>query len=326
MSIANKVAGALWEGFMHGRATPPTVVVLGGINMDLIGVAPKIPMRGETVIGERFYTTPGGKGANQAVAAANLGARVRMVGRVGADTFGPTLLADLRGCGIDVQGVAEDPHNPSGIAMILLDAERQNHIVAIYGANAACDGAQLEAVKRALDGADSLLLQLEIPFEVSLAAAQYARSRGVRVIWDPAPARELPRDIYAAVDILTPNQIEATFLSGIEVTDTSSAQAAAQALLSRGVPVAVVKMGEQGVYFAAQSGGGHVPPFAVEAVDTIAAGDAFGAALAVALSEGKALPDAVRYGAAAGALAVTRPGAQEAMPARHEVEAMLSRS
>lgn len=314
------------DSCMSPPPDPPMIVVLGGINMDLIGVAPRLPVQGETVIGERFYTAPGGKGANQAVAAANLGARVRMVGRVGADAFGPTLLADLRGYGIDVQGVVEDPHNASGIAMILLDAERQNHIVAIYGANAACDGAQLEATKRALDGADALLLQLEIPIDVSLAAARYARSRGVWVIWDPAPAMDIPKDLYAAVDVLTPNQTEAAFLTGTEVTDMNSAQAAAEVLLSRGVPVAVVKMGERGVYFAARSGGGHVPAFMVDAVDTVAAGDAFGAALAVALAEGKALPDAVRYGAAAGALAVTRQGAQAAMPARHEVEALLSHS
>lgn len=291
--------------------------------MDLIGVAPKLPSSGETVVGERFYTAPGGKGANQAVAAARLGADVRMVGRVGRDTFGPTLVAGLRGYGIDVRGVAEDPDNASGIAMILLDSQRQNHIVAVYGANAACDNDQLEAAKAALDGADTLLLQLEVPFEVSLAAAEYARSRGVRVVWDPAPAMDMPPGAYAAVDVLTPNQTEATFLTGIDVADAASARAAAEVLLGRGVPVAVVKMGEQGVYYATADGSGLVPPYPVEAVDTVAAGDAFGGALAVALGEGRSLADAVRYGAAAGALAVTRPGAQEAMPARQEVEALF---
>ena len=309
---------------MNASGSAPTIVVLGGINMDLIGVASRIPSPGETVVGERFYTAPGGKGANHAVAAARLGANVRLVGRVGADSFGPTLLEGLRGYGVDVKGVAEDPDNASGVAIILLDASRQNHILAVYGANAACNGAQLEAAKRALDGADALLLQLEVPFEVSLAAARHARSRGVRVIWDPAPALDQIRSAYDAIDVLTPNQTEASFLTGLDVTDVGSATAAAEALLALGVPMAVVKLGELGVYYASGSESGHVEPFRVEPVDTIAAGDAFGAGLAVALCEGQSIRDAVRFGAAAGALAVTRPGAQEAMPERREVDALIS--
>ena len=311
---------------MNASGSAPTIVVLGGINMDLIGVASRVPSPGETVVGERFYTAPGGKGANQAVAAARLGANVRMVGRVGADTFGPTLLDGLRGYGVDVQGVAEDPDNASGVAIILLDSGKQNHILAVYGANAACDNAQLEAAKRALDGAAALLLQLEVPFGVSLAAARHARSLGVRVIWDPAPALDEIRSAYDVVDVLTPNQTEASFLTGLNVTDVAGATAAAEALRGLGVPLAVVKLGELGVYYASGSESGHVGPFDVEAVDTIAAGDAFGAGLAVALCEGKSVRDAVQLGAAAGALAVTRPGAQEAMPERDEVEALVARS
>ncbi len=292
--------------------------------MDLIGMAPKLPSSGETVVGETFYTAPGGKGANQAVAAARLGANVRMVGRVGKDTFGHTLLEDLRGFGVDVQGVAEDSDNASGIAMILLNSQRQNHIVAIYGANAACGDAQLEATKKALIGADVLLLQLEIPVDVSLAAAKYARSKGVRVVWDPSPALDVPKDVYTSVDVLTPNQIEATFLTGIEVTDADSARAASGILRSSGVPVVVVKLGGQGVYYDSEGEGGFVSAYSVKVVDTVAAGDAFGAALAVAVSDSRSLADAVRYGAAAGALAVTKPGAQEAMPTRHEVDALFA--
>ena len=303
----------------------PTIVVLGGINMDLIGIAPRLPAPGETVVGDRFYTAPGGKGANQAVAAAKLGAEVRMVGRVGRDMFGPGLLDDLRGHGIDVSGVAVDPEHASGIAVILLDARRQNHIVAIYGANVKCDEDQLQATESALDGADALLLQLEIPSEVSLAAARAAKRRGVRVIWDPAPAAGMPPEAYRVVDVLTPNQTEATALTGIEVTNVTSARAAAHALLDRGAGAAVVKLGELGALYASSDGVGHVLSHEVEVVDTVAAGDAFGAALAVALVEGRSMEEAVRYGATAGALAVTRPGAQEAMPSRSEVEALLSR-
>ena len=302
----------------------PTIVVLGGINMDLIGVAARLPEPGETVVGDRFYTAPGGKGANQAVAAARLGAKARMVGRVGEDAFGPTLLAGLRSSGVDVRGVAEDADYPSGIAIILLDADRQNHIVAIYGANEACDDGQLAAAMQAMDGADALLLQLEIPVQVSLASAQYARTRGVRVIWDPAPALDLPGEAYAVTDVLTPNQAEASALTGIQVIDADSARQAAELLLRKGVGAAVVKLGDQGVYYASTDESGNVPSFPVEVVDTVAAGDAFGAGLAVALSEGRGLPDAVRFGAAAGALAVTKPGAQEAMPTRQEVEDLLA--
>ena len=184
----------------------------------------------------------------------------------------------------------------------------------------------MEAAKGAVDGADALLLQLEIPFWVSLAAAKYARSRGVRVILDPAPALEMPQEAYASIDVLTPNQGEATYLTGIQVTDVDSARAAAAALLDKGVHLAVVKLGEHGVYYASADDSGYVPSYRVKVVDTVAAGDAFGAALAVALSEGRGIPDAVRYGAAAGALAVTKPGAQEAMPSRHEVETLVSSS
>ena len=198
---------------MAKRESAPTIVVLGGINMDLIATAPRLPMPGETVRGGEFYTAPGGKGANHAVAAARLGASVRMVGRVGKDTFGPSMLDDLRADGIDVTGVSEDPVNASGVAVILLDDSRQNHIVAVYGANAACGDTELQAATSALDGADVLMLQLEIPFEVSLAAARAAKSMGVTVVLDPAPAAPLPPGSLETVDVLTPNQTEATFLA-----------------------------------------------------------------------------------------------------------------
>ena len=162
-----------------------------------------------------------------------------MVGRVGRDAFGPMLVASLRSQGIETQDVAEDSENASGIAIILLDSRRQNHITAIYGANAACDSAQLEATKRALEKADALLLQQEIPLQVSLAAAQQVRSKGLTVVWDPAPAMEVPDDLYAAIDVLTPNQTEAEHITGIRVKDVDSARSAAKAMLDLGVAAAV---------------------------------------------------------------------------------------
>ena len=301
----------------------PRIVVLGGINIDLIALAPRVPSPGETIPGDDFYTTPGGKGGNQAVAAARLGADVSMIGRVGGDIFGPGLLEDLRKDGVDVSGVAVDPDRASGVAFILLDSERQNRIVAVYGANAACDEEQLRAACLAMDGADTLLLQQETDVNLSLAAAEYARAKGVRVVWDPAPVRDLPVEAYSNVDILTPNQTEARALCGIEVSDVDSAERAALTLVEEGIPTAIVKLGELGACYATATGSGHVPSFKAEPVDTVAAGDAFGAGVAVALGEGVPLEEAVRFGCAAGALAVTRAGAQAAMPYRAEVEALL---
>lgn len=307
---------------MSGTDTP-VIVVLGGINMDLVGTTENMPAPGETVFGQSFHTAPGGKGANQAVAAARLGSEVRMVGRVGDDEFGPVLLDGLRREGIDVSGVATDPHNSSGIAMILLDGRKENYIVAIYGANLACDHEQIKAVESALDGADVLLMQLETPLAAATEAARIARSKGVQVVWDPAPALEMGRDAYALCDVLTPNQSEAEYLTDIPVTDLDSAERASRRLVSDGVSACVLTMAEAGSYYATQDDEGFVPTFDVEVSDTVAAGDAFSAGLGVALAEGLSLPSAIKYASAAGALAVTKRGAQEAMPHRREVDALF---
>ena len=306
----------------------PAVVVFGGINMDLVATTERLPEPGETVFGTSFQTAPGGKGANQAVAAARLGANVRMVGRVGADEFGPALLDGLRAEGIDASRVASDPDNPSGVAMILLDDDAQNCIVAVYGANMACGDQQLAALDDALDGADALLLQLETPLPVALDAARAAKRRGVTVVWDPAPALDMGAEAYALCDALTPNQVEAEFLTGVVVTDSDSAARAADILVGQGAPAAVVKLGEGGAFYATSpdTGGerGFAPAFEVDAIDTVAAGDAFAAGVGVALARGLSLSDAVTFGSAAGALAVTKSGAQQAMPYAHEVDALLT--
>ena len=226
--------------------------------MDLIGVAPRLPEPGETVMGNHFYTAPGGKGANQAVAAARMGAHVKMVGRVGDDVFGPPMLDDLEGYGIDTSGISVDPDHASGIAMILLDDQRQNYIVAIYGANMQCGERELAAVESALEGADALMLQLETPYEVSLRAARMANEMGVTVVWDPAPPLGLPPEAFAALDVVTPNQTEAEALTGIPVSNVESAHAAADALLEAGTSIAIVKLGEGGACCASPEGRGHV--------------------------------------------------------------------
>ena len=306
------------------ETSPADILVLGGINIDLIATADKIPLPGETVTGDLFYTTPGGKGANQAVAAARMGAMVRMVGRVGGDSFGPGLIEDLRAEGIDVSAVAEHADVASGVAVILLDGERQNYIVQVRGANLMADEAEVAEATSALETADALMLQLELPFDVSLRVAQEARRAGVPVIWDPAPPSPDMELAIGSVDVITPNQNEALFLTGIEVTGPESAEAAARGLLDRGVPTVVIKMAEMGAYYATAGESGLVPAPEVDVVDSVAAGDAFGGALAVSIAEGRTLRQSVQRGCAAGTLAVTRPGAQTAMPSRQEVERLAS--
>ena len=311
---------------LSATTSKPKVVVLGSINMDLVFTMPRMPTTGETIMANNFHTTPGGKGANQAVAAARLGANVSMVGRVGNDTFGPPLVQGLRGHGIDVSDVAVDQSNSTGLAMILLEPDGQNRIIAVYGANMACDDVQLDAAKRALDVAKVLMLQLEVPLEVSVAAAEYAKSRGIPVVWDPAPARDLPPRAFELANVLTPNQYEAEVLTGVVVVDAASAEVAARAIIAKGTAVAVVKLGENGLVYATSDEVRHIPAFDVDVLDSVAAGDAFGGGLAVGLAEGMSLQKAVRLGMVAGALAVTRSGAQEAMPSRQEVESLIAKT
>ncbi len=308
---------------MTAPAAPPRILVLGGINMGLITRAEALPAPGQTLRGERFYSSPGGKGATQAVAASRLGARVRMVGRVGGDLFGPALLESLRSHGVDTADVAVDGEAASGVGVILVDGSGQNRVLATYGANLRCGEEQLRAVEAALPETDVLLLQMEIPFDVSVRAARAARDRGVRVILDPAPAADIPAAAFAAFDIIAPNQTEAEHLVGVAVGDVESASRAAGLLMERGAPAAVIKMAELGAYHRTVDEEGFVPPLAVEAVDTTSAGDAFHGALAVALAEGRSVGDAVTFASAAGALAVTRPGVQDSMPGRTEVEEAL---
>ncbi len=300
-----------------------SIVVLGGINMDLVTVSPRFPEAGETVVGSRFLAYGGGKGANQAVAAARMGAGVAMVGRVGDDVFGPQLVESLAANGVDVTGVGVEEGASSGLAVINIDASSQNRIIQILGANGACGGAEEERVVRALGSASTLLLQLEVPVDLSLGVARKAASLGKRVILDPGPVRPLPPEFYPYCSIITPNETEAQALVGFPITGAASAAKAAGVLVGRGVKTAVIKLGAQGAYYATAASGEHIPALPVEAVDSVAAGDAFNGAMAVSLAEGQSLDRAMRVAAAAGALAVTKFGAQDSMPTREEVEALL---
>lgn len=292
-----------------------TLVVVGSLNMDLVVRAPRHPRPGETLIGSQFQTFPGGKGANQAVAAARLGATVRLIGRVGKDAFGDALLQTVRQDGVDTSFIYRDPKAASGVALITLDEAGQNTIVVASGANMRVSPEDIVQAETAFEGANLLLMQLECPLEAVEAAADLAQRRGIPVVLNPAPARPLPASLLAKVDYLLPNQTELQLLAEGE-TDTS---AAAARLLKNGVRNLVVTLGEEGALLVTADMERKFDAYRVAVVDTVAAGDAFTAAFCVALLEGKSLPEAILWGNAAGAIAVTRPGAQPSMPKREEL-------
>ncbi len=300
------------------------IVVFGSVNMDLVVRTSRAPEPGETLTGRTFHTAPGGKGANQAVACARLGAATRFVGRVGADAFGAALRDGLRAAGVDISGVATDDAASSGVALITIDDAAENRIIVVPGANGTVGAEDLARLDTALADANVLLLQLEIPLDAVREAARLARGRGVTVVLDPAPARPLPRDLYGLVDILTPNATEAAALAGATVRDAADAARAAHTLQGLGAARVVVKLGGAGVYWRDGVDEGSLPAYPTTIVDTVAAGDAFNGALAAALDAGHDLGTAVRWGAAAGALAVSKAGAQEAMPDRQALLAMLA--
>ena len=299
------------------------IVVVGSLNMDLVVRTAHLPMPGETILGDDFRTIPGGKGANQAVAAARLGARVSMVGRIGEDAFGRALVQNLSEEGVDVTHIAVDEDAATGIAMITVDESGQNTIVVASGANMRLTTAQVVAALEALAPFDVLVMQLESPIECVLAAAVWAHKAGARVILNPAPAQPLPQELFHVIDVLIPNESETQLLTGMTVATIAQAEDAARALLSRGAGAVVLTLGAQGALVVDKDVQAlHLRPHSVEAVDATAAGDAFVAGLAVGLGEKLPLAEAARLGNAAGALAVTRMGAQPAMPTRQEVQAL----
>jgi len=298
------------------------IAVFGSINMDLVVRTPRLPVPGETLTGHTFFTVPGGKGANQAVACARLGVPTRMVGRVGDDGFGEQLRASLRGYGVNDAGVLTTP-GPSGVAVIAVDDAAENTIVIVPGANGAVSVADVARLEQALSDVRVLLLQLEVPLDAVIAAARAARDRGVVVILDPAPAQALPEELYTLADIITPNESEAAILTGLTVADDAGAAEAARVLLARGARRAIIKLGARGALVADSSGERLAPAYAVTPVDTVAAGDAFNGGLAAALSEGRSFDEAVRWGLATGALSVLKSGAQPSMPERSELMRFL---
>ncbi|MBO3459518.1 ribokinase [Aetokthonos hydrillicola Thurmond2011] len=301
-----------------------SIIVFGSINMDLVAKVPRLPVLGETLLGYDFITVPGGKGANQAVALAQLGISTRMVGRVGGDSFGTVLLDNLKATGVQTDNIFIDKTVSSGIATITVDDAGNNQIIVIPGANGRVNQEDIERLLPLLPTATTLLLQFEIPMFSIVAAAQAARQAGVTVIVDPAPAQiNIPAELYPLIDIITPNEVEASQLVGFAVNGESEGFKAAAVLLERGVRCAIVKLGAKGVVCVNANESFFIPAFPVHAVDTVAAGDAFNGGLAAALFEGLSLREAVVWGAAAGAIAATKLGAQSSLPNRETFDAFL---
>jgi ribokinase len=303
------------------------IIVLGSLNMDIAALGPRLPQPGETVMGSHFHTAPGGKGANQAYAAAKIGGAgsTAMLGRVGDDDFGRQMIANLVSVGCGAEGVRK-LQGASGVALILIAESGQNSIVVVPGANDRFTPADIAADAQLLRGARYALLQLEVPLPTTIAAARTARAAGLEVILDPAPAPEhLPPELLQSVSVLTPNETEASLLVGRKAADVSidAARTIATELQSRGVRHVIIKLGAKGCLLLEGDTATHVPAPMVKAVDTTGAGDNFNAAFAVACSEGASRLDACQFAVHAAAISVTRMGCQASVPSRTELDAYL---
>jgi ribokinase len=306
-----------------------SIVVIGSLNMDFVLAVDRLPLPGETILGRNFRVIPGGKGANQAYAAARLagsGTVVRMLGRIGADSFGNALKANLAGVGVDISPVLETDSEATGVACIHVDDAGQNSITVAPGANGALTVGDIDSQRWALAGARCVLLQLEVPIETVAEGLREARRVGATCILDPAPARALPKEILQLVDIATPNESEACVLAGVRPNRVNAAEAVAlgHRIRELGARAVIVKLGDQGCVYCGPDRTFATSPFAVRAVDSTAAGDTFNAALAVSLAEGAEMEDALRFANAAAAISVTRAGAQTSAPTRADVESLLA--
>ncbi|MCK8490619.1 ribokinase [Spirosoma sp. RP8] len=310
---------------------PDQILVIGSSNTDMVVKAEKLPAPGETVMGGTFLMNPGGKGANQAVAAARLveaskGGSVTFVAKVGNDIFGKQALDGFEREGINTTYVQTDSDHPSGVALINVDASGENSITVAPGANANLLPEETEAALQSAEPGALVLLQLEIPLPTVEYVVRRAAERGLRVILNPAPAQTLPPDLFPHLFLITPNETEAELLTGVRVVDLATAEKAAQKLHEMGVSNVVITLGSKGAYLTTNSQSGQlVETPVVKAIDTTAAGDCFNGALTVALSEGKTLADAVTFACRAASVSVTRMGAQASAPYRHELEPLLSK-
>jgi ribokinase len=302
------------------------VVVVGSLSMDLVVQTVRRPEKGETIIGTGFGMFAGGKGNNQAIASARALAHVSMIGRVGNDGFGETLLETLKRENVDISGMTKDSNAATGIAHITVDSQGENYIVIAQQANANLSAADVENSRHLIEECDVLLMQLEVPFEPLCAAAALARKKGAIVVLNPAPApagKSLPLELLNNVDIIIPNQPEAFQLSGIDASTVDGAQKAAAFFESQGISTSIVTLGEAGALVWHEGSSHHIKSFKVKSIDSTAAGDAFCGAFAASLARGEQLLSAVRTGCAAGALATTRLGAEPSLPYQVDIEKLL---
>ena len=310
--------------FTPSGLTKSPVLVIGSANTDMIIQVERLPKSGETILGGDFTSTAGGKGANQAVAAARAGGAVTFIARVGQDIFGAQAIAGYIGDGINVDHVIRDRTNPSGVALIFVGKSGDNSIAVASGANGSLSPGDIGKAKKAFSAASVVLLQLETPLETVTAAVKLAAASGARVILNPAPAQPLSTRLLKDVFLLTPNESEAELLTGIRVDNEVGAAQAAEKLLARGVQNVIVTLGARGAFVAGPSVRQLIPGYKVKAVDATGAGDVFNGSLAVALAEGKTLLEAAHFATAAAAISVTRFGAQTSAPARTEIDAALA--
>lgn len=301
----------------------PAVVVVGSANVDFTVQVDRAPKPGETVFGRNLLISFGGKGANQAVAALRAGAAVAFVGKVGQDQHGEQIRTHLETVGIGKVGLISDDSCATGVAFILVEPDGRNQIVVASGCNYHLTPAEIEARDHLLTG-EILLLQLETPVETVFLALRRAKEKGMQTILNPAPATRLPQEVFPLVDLLTPNETEATTLTGVAVKDRGGAEEAGAKLLAMGCGGVIITLGADGALWMSKDGAQHFPGFCVQPVDSTAAGDAFNGALAAALAEGSALEEAIPFANAAGAVATTRRGAQESLPGRTAILALVS--
>ncbi len=297
------------------------IVIVGSFNTDLTAYMERMPRPGETVNGRKFVTGPGGKGSNQAVAAARLGADVTFIGRVGQDAFGDQAVRFWQQEGVNTDYIVRDPDHATGVAPIFVDDSGENSIVVVLGANLNLKPSDVDSAAAVIARADVLLTQLEVNYDMVGYALKAAKQQGIRTILNPAPAGHLPADVVALADYITPNETELEVLSG---RPGGSVEEAARSLLTTEQQTVVVTMGAQGASYIRRGSSALIPTYKVNVVDTTGAGDAFNGGLAVALAEGKDLPDAIAFANATAALCVTRPGTAPSMPSRAEVDELLA--
>jgi len=304
-------------------STNSKIVVIGSSNTDMIVKSDHLPLPGETVVGGKFFTAPGGKGANQAVAAARLGGNVSFVAKVGKDQFGDAAIENYRKEGMDTQYVTRSTGSASGVALILVDGKGENSIAVASGANSDLSKNDIDAAAEQIKNASIVLMQLESPVDTVLYAAKMAAEGGATVVLNPAPASAIPEEMYRYLYAVTPNETESELLTGVKVEDEASALKASEVFIGRGVKKVVITLGSKGAFVNDGGNTYMVPARKVKAVDTTAAGDTYNGAMCVALAEGKSLKEALEFATKASAIAVTRMGAQPSVPTREEVDSLI---